>query len=116
MIHVSLGRAVATALLFSALSLSSASSTLRAAPQTGANAASGGLAKDVADLNRLVVSFFPTDGSSNRPFSLSEPAWDAILKRVTELKDKYRAGPIHVTGFSIDFSTPPSVTLDFEFK
>lgn len=42
---------------------------------------------------------------------------DALLKRATELRDKYRNNPyITVAGFSIEIGISPSLTIDFEFK
>ena len=96
-------------------SVSCSPQTVKAAVDTAA------LTKDVADLNQLVASLVPRDGQTNQfpapaTSSLSAAAWDRIFQRVSSLRDKYQAGPIRVSGFSIDFAIPPGVTLQFEFK
>jgi len=53
------------------------------------------------------VAFFPTIQSR-------EGLLESILKKAKEFKDKYSAGPIVVTGFTLGL--PATLSVDFEFK
>jgi len=47
----------------------------------------------------------------------AERAYDQVLEKVRKLKEKYDDNPyVRVTGFNIDISIPPALSIGFEFK
>ncbi|HLJ20107.1 MAG TPA: hypothetical protein VKU84_07910 [Stellaceae bacterium] len=75
--------------------------------------AAGKPGKRQASTTRMLLSF-DTDPEAA---SWWDRKRDALLKRATELRDKYRNNPyIEVKGFSIEIGISPSLTIDFEFK
>lgn len=49
--------------------------------------------------------------------SLTDIAYQKVMDKVKELKEKYQNNPyVRVTGFSVDVASPPAVSISFEFK
>lgn len=47
----------------------------------------------------------------------AEKAYDLVLEKVRRLKVKYDDNPyVRITGFNIDISLPPALSIGFEFK
>jgi hypothetical protein len=49
--------------------------------------------------------------------STSDAMYQRVMDRVRGLKEKYQNNPyVRVTGFSVDITVPPAVSIAFEFK
>ena len=55
--------------------------------------------------------------SNTQTKSYADELYEEILEQVNSFKEKYKSNPyVSVSGFSINISMPPSVSVAFEFK